>query len=480
MSITLRHAAACYQAPDGEVEAVRDVSFTVEEGAFVSLVGPSGCGKSTLLSAIAGLEPLSGGAIEIDGRTVQGTSPKIGFMPQRDQLFEWRNIWDNVTLGLTVRGEKDPAAYAHVSRLLERYGLASFAKKRPCQLSGGMRQRCALIRTLATEPEILLLDEPFSALDYQTRLAVSADIWRILRQEGKTALLVTHDIAEAVSMSDRVVVLSRRPAVVKAEMDMGALRGLPPLERRVRIWQIALVAGLFAVWELSCRLGLSDGFLVSSPSRMVQTLWRLCASGELWHHAAVSIGETVLGFTAGTVLGTAVAVAMWWSDTAARILDPYLVVLNALPKTALGPIFIVWMGAGMGAIVTMTLAISLIVTILSMYTGFRTTDPEKLRLMRTLGADKRQILWLLVFPANCPTLFSTLKVNVGLSWVGVIMGEFLVSRAGLGYLIVYGSQVFNMDLVMASVLVLGLAAVGMYLLVLRAEAFLNHLWGVRA
>ena len=242
------------------------------------------------------------------------------------------------------------------------------------------------------------------------------------------------------------------------------LRTVRREKRRVRIWQIALVAGLFAVWELSCRLGLSDGFLVSSPSRMVQTLWRLCASGELWHHAAVSIGETVLGFTAGTVLGTAIAVAMWWSDTAARILDPYLVVLNALPKTALGPIFIVWMGAGMGAIVT----------------GFRTTDPEKLRLMRTLGASKRQILWLLVFPANCPTLFSTLKVNVGLSWVGVIMGEFLVSRAGLGYLIVYGSQVFNMDLVMASVLALGAAAVGMYLLVLRAEAFLNHLWGVRA
>lgn len=250
-------------------------------------------------------------------------------------------------------------------------------------------------------------------------------------------------------------------------------------DRRVRIWQVALVAGLFALWELSCRVGLSDGFLVSSPSRMAQTLWTLCRSGELWHHAAVSVGETVLGFTAGTALGTLIAVAMWWSDTAARILDPYLVVLNALPKTALGPIFIVWMGAGMGAIVTMTLAISLIVTILSMYTGFRTTDPEKLRLMRTLGATKRQILWLLVFPANCPTLFATLKVNVGLSWVGVIMGEFLVSRAGLGYLIVYGSQVFNMDLVMASVLALGAAAVGMYLLVLRAEKFLNSVWGVR-
>ena len=232
MSITLRHAAACYQAPDGEVEAVRDVSFTVEEGAFVSLVGPSGCGKSTLLSAIAGLEPLSGGAIEIDGRTVQGTSPKIGFMPQRDQLFEWRNIWDNVTLGLTVRGEKDPAAYAHVSRLLERYGLASFAKKRPCQLSGGMRQRCALIRTLATDPKILLLDESFSALDYQTRLSVSADICRIIRQERKTALLVTHDISEAISMSDRVVVLSRRPAEIRAIHDLAPLQGLGPMERR--------------------------------------------------------------------------------------------------------------------------------------------------------------------------------------------------------------------------------------------------------
>lgn len=249
--------------------------------------------------------------------------------------------------------------------------------------------------------------------------------------------------------------------------------------RWVRIWQIALVAGLFILWELSCRVGLSDGFLVSCPSRMARTLWTLCRSGELWRHIAVSCGETVLGFTAGTLLGTAAAVGMWWSDTAARILDPYLVVLNALPKTALGPIFIVWMGAGMGAIVTMTLAISLIVTILSMYAGFRTTDPEKLRLMRTLGASKRQILWLLVFPANCPTLFSTLKVNVGLSWVGVIMGEFLVSRAGLGYLIVYGSQVFNMDLVMASVLALGAAAVGMYLLVLRAEKFLNSVWGVR-
>ena len=197
--IQLLHAAFVYQSPDGEVEALRDVSFDVREGEFCSIVGPSGCGKSTLLSALAGLERLSGGSLELDGEPVCGPSRKVGFMPQRDQLFEWRSIWGNVTLGLTVRGENTPQRQAHVRELLERYGLADFAQKRPSQLSGGMRQRCALIRTLAAQPKVLLLDEPFSALDYQTRLAVSADIYRIIRQEGKTALLVTHDISEAIT-----------------------------------------------------------------------------------------------------------------------------------------------------------------------------------------------------------------------------------------------------------------------------------------
>ena len=230
--IQILHAAFVYQSPDGEVEALRDVSFDVQEGEFCSIVGPSGCGKSTLLSALAGLERLSGGSLELDGEPVCGPSRKVGFMPQRDQLFEWRSIWGNVTLGLTVRGENTPQRQAHVRELLERYGLADFARKRPSQLSGGMRQRCALIRTLAAQPKVLLLDEPFSALDYQTRLTVSADIYRIIRQEGKTALLVTHDISEAISLSDRVVVLSHRPAVVKSIHRLTQLQGVPPLQRR--------------------------------------------------------------------------------------------------------------------------------------------------------------------------------------------------------------------------------------------------------
>lgn len=249
--------------------------------------------------------------------------------------------------------------------------------------------------------------------------------------------------------------------------------------RRIRAWQLGLLLALFGLWELTTALGLVDGFVISSPSRMLNSFLSLCRGGALLEHIGISCLETVLGFLAGTLLGCAVAVAMWWWEGLARVLSPYLVVLNALPKTALGPIFIVWMGAGMGAIIVMTLAISLIVTILNMYQGFLGTDTEKLRLMRSLGASRWQILWLLVFPASCPTLFATLKVNVGLSWVGVIMGEFLVSRAGLGYLIVYGSQVFNMDLVMCSVLLLAVAAVLMYRLVLLCEKKLQHDWGIQ-
>ena len=230
--IHLQNAAFVYQAPDGEVEALHDITMDIAEGEFCSVVGPSGCGKSTLLSVIAGLERLSAGQVLVDGQPVTGPSHRVGFMPQRDQLFPWRTIREDVLLGLTVQGRRDEKGIAYADDLLRRYGLAEFARKKPGQLSGGMRQRCALIRTMATDPRILLLDEPFSALDFQTRLAVSSDIGRIIRQEGKTALLVTHDISEAISLSDRVVVLSRRPAVVRSEHALGELSGLTPLQRR--------------------------------------------------------------------------------------------------------------------------------------------------------------------------------------------------------------------------------------------------------
>lgn len=232
MIVQLNNVDLTYQAPDGEIDALRGIDFGISDGEFVSIVGPSGCGKSTLLSVIAGLEPASAGSVLIDGDAVTAPSPKIGYMPQKDQLFPWRTIWSNVILGLELQHQNTAERQEYVRQLLERYGLSEFLEKIPAQLSGGMRQRCALIRTLATDPKILLLDEPFSALDYQTRLSVSTDIYTIIRQECKTALLVTHDISESISLSDRIIVLSKRPACVKAIHDLADLAGISPMQRR--------------------------------------------------------------------------------------------------------------------------------------------------------------------------------------------------------------------------------------------------------
>ena len=204
-----------YQAKNGEVEALKNVNFSVYDGEFVSLIGPSGCGKSTLLSIIAGLEKSSSGKIYIDEEEISGISPKIGYMLQKDSLLEWRTILNNVMLGLEIRHKKTKENQEYVENLLKKYGLYKFKDKYPVQLSGGMRQRAALIRTLAVKPEILLLDEAFSALDYQTRIMVTKDIYEILKNEEITTLMVTHDISESISMSDRIILLSHRPGTVK-------------------------------------------------------------------------------------------------------------------------------------------------------------------------------------------------------------------------------------------------------------------------
>lgn len=205
-----------YQSKNGEIEAISHIDLVIEEGEFVSIVGPSGCGKSTLLSIISGLLRPSSGAVYINGKQISGPDPMVGFMPQRDHLFSWRTVFGNIMIGLEIQHRKTPENIAYAEELLHTYGLSDFREKYPAQLSGGMRQRVALIRTLATKPELLLLDEPFSSLDYQTRLSVSNDIYHIIKQEKKTAVMVTHDISEAICVSDRIVVLSHRPAQIKA------------------------------------------------------------------------------------------------------------------------------------------------------------------------------------------------------------------------------------------------------------------------
>lgn len=205
--VSLKNVSFNYHTLDGETEALKNISFDVYEGEFIGIIGPSGCGKSTLLSIISGLLKPSYGSVEVNG--------KIGYMLQKDHLFEWRNIWQNVLLGLEIQKSLTEESKKYVESLLVKYGLGEFKNHYPNQLSGGMRQRAALIRTLALKPDILLLDEAFSALDYQTRLVISDEVYKILKYEQKTAIIVTHDISEAISMCDRIVVLSNRPAHLK-------------------------------------------------------------------------------------------------------------------------------------------------------------------------------------------------------------------------------------------------------------------------
>ncbi len=217
-ALTFENVNYFYQTKDDEIFALDNVSFDIEKEQFVSLVGPSGCGKTTILSLTSSLLVPSSGKIYLDGKE-KIDSQKIGYMFQRDHLFEWRTVWKNITLGLEIRKSEDKEKkLAKAEELLKKYDLYSFKDQKPRSLSGGMRQRVALIRTLTLEPQLLLLDEPFSALDYQTRLEVCDDVYQIIKSEKKTALQVTHDISEALSMSDKIIVLSHRPATVKDEI----------------------------------------------------------------------------------------------------------------------------------------------------------------------------------------------------------------------------------------------------------------------
>jgi NitT/TauT family transport system ATP-binding protein len=225
--LKIDHISYTYHSLEGETPALFDVSFHVKEGEFVAIVGPSGCGKSTLLSLIAGLLSPSSGFIYINGKDIKSSGKNIGYMLQKDHLLDWRNTLKNVTLGLEIQHKLSDNSYVQINELMNTYGLITFKNSHPSELSGGMRQRAALIRTLLLEPDILLLDEPFSALDYQTRLEVADDIWGIIRKEKKTAILITHDISEAISMADRVIVLSSRPGTAKNVFDIN-----PSIENR--------------------------------------------------------------------------------------------------------------------------------------------------------------------------------------------------------------------------------------------------------
>lgn len=231
--LNVQNLSYSYHSLEGETLALSNISFTVHHGEFIAIVGPSGCGKSTLLSILAGLLEPEEGSVFIDGIPRAESNAQIGYMLQKDHLFDWRTIFSNVSLGLEIQNRLTPETKGHLHEMLATYGLSQFERARPSELSGGMRQRAALIRTLALKPDILLLDEPFSALDYQTRLEVCDDISSIIKKNEKTAILITHDLSEAISVADRIIILTKRPGRIKGIVDITFSSDYArPLERR--------------------------------------------------------------------------------------------------------------------------------------------------------------------------------------------------------------------------------------------------------
>lgn len=243
------------------------------------------------------------------------------------------------------------------------------------------------------------------------------------------------------------------------------IRSVKKREKNIVITRVIILISIFVLWEIAGDLKWIDPFLTSTPSRMWKCLITLYVEGNLFKHIFVTCYETILGFVLGTLLGTLIAMILWWSDFISKVLDPYIVVLNALPKVALAPIIIFWVGNGTPAIILVALLISIIVTIITVLNGFNEVDSDKIKLLKTFGASKLQILTNLIVPSSVPTLVSALKINVGLSWVGVIMGEFLVAKDGLGFLIIFGGQIAQLDTVMLSIIILAILAYLMYLVV---------------
>ncbi|MBQ8292301.1 MAG: ABC transporter permease [Bacilli bacterium] len=233
-------------------------------------------------------------------------------------------------------------------------------------------------------------------------------------------------------------------------------------KRKIVFLQFLVLICFILIWELCSRFKIIDEFLFSSPLSIGKLLIQYLMNNELFRHLGISVLETIIGLVLGTTIGLLIAVALWWYPLLAKVLDPFLVVLNALPKTALAPILIIWAGTGIEGIVVVAMSISLVLTIITAYLDFIQVEDEKLRMLKSFKATKWQILTKLILPSNYPNIISIVKINIGLTWVGVIVGEFLVSRAGIGYLIVYGSQVFKMDLVMMGVIILAIVAFLMY------------------
>jgi len=490
-----------------EVVAIDGINLHIPANEFVCIVGRSGCGKTTLLNTIDGSVDASSGSVRIDGVPVNGPGPDRAMVFQQASLFPWRTARQNAAYGLELQGAEAADVDKRISDLFSVVGLSGYESYYPSQLSGGMQQRVNLARALALDPEIILLDEPFGALDAQTREFMQSELTRIWQANPKTAIFITHDIAEAIFLADRVIVLSSRPGRVKADIRIDLPRPRTIQSKRARefaayeedIWSLLhdqprqpatesvegqspapvavttkpapsgppprrvtansfhaaregmrrlvlgtlSVATALALWEIAARLGWINAAFSSSPSQIARAAIMLMGSATFWADVGVSALELGIGFGISAVLGIILGILTGWYKTFDAILAPFVSGLYATPRISLAPLLIVWLGIGLMSKVALVTLSAIFPVIMNTATGIRTTDRHFARVARSFGANDWTLFRTVAIPAAVPHIIGGLRLGAGLGIIGVVVAELIAGNAGIGYRMLLAGQTFQ-------------------------------------
>jgi len=491
------------------VRALTDVSLDVFYGEFISIVGPSGCGKSTLLRIIAGLESIQEGTIRFaDDKNIDMNT---GFVFQDSNLLPWRTVIDNTVLPLELAKQDSTEYYKKAKDLLEMVELAEYVNFYPKDLSGGMRQRVAIARSLVHDPMVLLMDEPFSALDEITRMKMNFELRRIWKQTGKTIIYITHDVDEAVFLSNRVVVMSPQPGTIKEIIDVNNL----PSERdistkdtaefighRIKVrkalslangnsslndggiedkkghfistfttdyekikYHIASAMALLlfiGLWDLWINIFNISTFLVPAPGEVFEEYLHLLFSNILMKHTFVTLKEILLGFVAGSILGIGIGYPLAKSRKLERIFSPYVVAAQTVPKIAIAPLIVIWFGFGITSKIILVMFLAFFPIMINTMLGIKSLDENQIELFKSTGASKLQIFTKLELPSALPVMFAGFKTGITFAVIGAVVGEFIGSNAGLGYLTIYASGVMDTPQVFAAIIQLTLLGLVLY------------------
>lgn len=504
-AIEFRDISVHFLDPQDEVMvAVKDVSFSVEPGTFTSIIGPSGCGKTTLLRLLAGLESPTEGKTLYAGKEVAELNTDIGYITQDSNLFPWMTVRENIEFPLEMRGVGAAERRRKSQHFIDLIGLTGFEQHYPHQLSGGMQKRVSVARTLCYEPQIVLMDEPFSALDAQTRMALQSDLQKMWAERKQTTLLVTHDLTEAIALSDKIVIMSHRPGTVKSIFDVpiprprdifdiqaspefgatynaiweplkGEVLATAPAEdqeskrsrkglRRstpisVLVWRLAIVLAVLVGWEIAVNVGALDQVIFSKPTEIISQLWHLLqnrpAQGiRIYDQISVTVQEWAVGYGIGVSVATAAGFLLGRSRYLSQIVQPLILIFYGLPIIAIAPLFLVILGIGFSAKVATAVVITFFACFFQVYSGVSSIPEVQIQLARLMGASRFQLIKRILIPASLTFVFTGLRIAVPLTMTGAIIGEFVSSSSGLGWFILRTSATLDSPDLFATLFIL--------------------------